>query len=79
MGCEEHNADYDGVVNEVGSEVCLGVQVYRRSLVICHQVKPGEIFIPMHYDVTNRLTCPQFDKYSRQPSYKACAVTITKV
>ena len=30
----------------------------------------------MHYVVTNELTFPSFDPYSRQPSYKACAVRL---
>lgn len=40
-------------------------------------VRPGEIFIPMHYPEVNRLTFPSFDPHSRQPSYKACAVAIS--
>ncbi len=39
-------------------------------------VQPGQLFIPMHYEETNRLTHPAFDPYSHQPAYKACAVTI---
>ncbi len=39
-------------------------------------VQPGQVFIPMHYAETNRLTLPSFDPYSRQPSYKACAVRV---
>jgi assimilatory nitrate reductase catalytic subunit len=39
-------------------------------------VQPGHVFIPMHYEETNRLTFPSFDPYSRQPSYKACAVAV---
>ena len=39
-------------------------------------VQPGQVFIPMHYATANQLTFPAFDPYSRQPSYKACAVTI---
>jgi assimilatory nitrate reductase catalytic subunit len=39
-------------------------------------VSPGQLFIPMHYAETNRLTYPSFDSYSRQPSYKASAVRI---
>jgi assimilatory nitrate reductase catalytic subunit len=41
-------------------------------------VQTGQIFIPMHYREANKLTFPAFDKHSRQPSYKACAVKITK-
>ena len=39
----------------------------------------GQIFIPMHYGVTNRLTLAVFDPKSRQPSYKACAVSVEAV
>lgn len=39
-------------------------------------VRPGEIFIPMHCAEVNRLTVPSYDPHSRQPSYKACAVTL---
>ncbi|MCH2109346.1 MAG: nitrate reductase [Polyangiaceae bacterium] len=37
---------------------------------------PGQVFLPMHYAQTNQLTFPSFDPYSRQPSYKSCAVRI---
>jgi assimilatory nitrate reductase catalytic subunit len=39
-------------------------------------VQPGQVFIPMHYVETNRLTDAVFDPYSKQPSYKACAVRV---
>lgn len=39
-------------------------------------VQPGQAFLPMHYESTNRLTRAHFDPYSRQPSYKNCAVSI---
>jgi assimilatory nitrate reductase catalytic subunit len=39
-------------------------------------VREGEIFLPMHDAATNRLTYPAFDPYSRQPSYKHCAVRV---
>lgn len=45
---------------------------------VTHTVQPGQVFIPMHYDVTNQLTFPAFDPYSRQPAYKACAVDIRR-
>jgi predicted molibdopterin-dependent oxidoreductase YjgC len=44
----------------------------------CYHVKEGQVFMPMHYSETNMLTFPSFDSYSRQPSYKACAVKIKK-
>jgi anaerobic selenocysteine-containing dehydrogenase len=39
-------------------------------------IRSGQLFIPMHYREANRLTFPSFDPYSRQPSYKACAVQV---
>lgn len=39
-------------------------------------VPSGIVFIPMHYEGTNRLTDPVFDPYSKQPSYKSCAVRL---
>lgn len=44
--------------------------------MITPAVQPGQVFIPMHYEATNRLTHPAFDPYSHQPSYKACAVRV---
>ncbi len=46
------------------------------SACLTATVQPGQVFIPMHYAATNRLTHAVFDPYSRQPSYKACAVNI---
>jgi len=37
----------------------------------------GRVFIPMHYEAVNRLTLAHFDPYSKQPSYKDCAVRIS--
>lgn len=39
-------------------------------------MKPGQVFIPMHYRETNQLTDAVFDPYSKQPSYKSCAVNL---
>ena len=40
-------------------------------------IQPGHVFIPMHYANVNQLTLAHFDPYSRQPSYKNCAVRIS--
>jgi len=39
-------------------------------------VAPGQVFMPMHFPETNRLTFPAFDPHSRQPAYKHCAVRL---
>ncbi len=45
---------------------------------ITPNVKPGEVFMPMHFAETNLLTYPIFDPHSKQPSYKACAVQLSR-
>lgn len=42
-------------------------------------VQRGQVFMPMHYEEVNKLTFAAFDPYSRQPSYKACAVNVAPV
>jgi anaerobic selenocysteine-containing dehydrogenase len=44
---------------------------------ITNSVQAGHLFIPMHYTVANELTFSAFDPYSRQPAYKACAVSVS--
>ena len=46
---------------------------------VSNTVKPGQVFIPMHYEAMNQLTFAAFDPYSRQPAYKACAVRVSKL
>ena len=55
--------------------------ISRRAKVVCTAfvtagVRAGQIFIPMHYGITNRLTRAEFNPHSRQPSYKHCAVRV---
>jgi anaerobic selenocysteine-containing dehydrogenase len=50
----------------------------RARAFVSHIVQPGQVFIPMHYRDANLLTYPSVDPQSRQPSYKACAVRVTK-
>lgn len=56
------------------------VESQRGSLVakafVTQTVRPGQVFLPMHYESTNRLTLAHFDPHSRQPSYKNCAVSV---
>lgn len=44
--------------------------------LVTPSVRPGQLFMPMHYEETNRLTRAAFDPYSRQPAYKHTAVRI---
>jgi anaerobic selenocysteine-containing dehydrogenase len=41
-------------------------------------VARGQVFLPMHYAETNRLTHWHVDPYSRQPNYKSCAVSVQR-
>jgi anaerobic selenocysteine-containing dehydrogenase len=50
----------------------------RARAFISQVVQPGQCFMPMHYAVTNQLTYPCVDPYSRQPSYKHCAVRVAR-
>ena len=42
-------------------------------------VRPAQVFLPMHYATVNQLTDPVFDPYSKQPSYKFCAVRVRRM
>ena len=46
------------------------------TAILTATVPPGQVFLPMHYAGTNRLTDAVFDPYSKQPAYKACAVRV---
>ena len=51
----------------------------RAKAVLTYTVRPGQVFMPMHYETTNQLTHASFDPYSKQPSYKACAVRVRPI
>ena len=48
----------------------------RAKAFVTPTVQPGQVFIPMHYHTLNQLTHAHFDPYSKQPSYKDCAVRV---
>lgn len=50
----------------------------RATAVVTATVQAGQVFLPMHDPAVNQLTYPAFDPHSRQPSYKACAVTVER-
>jgi anaerobic selenocysteine-containing dehydrogenase len=50
----------------------------RAQAFVSSTVPRGQVFLPMHDEATNRLTEAVFDPYSRQPSYKACAVRVRR-
>ena len=50
----------------------------RARAFVTNTVQAGQVFIAMHYDTANQLTDAVFDPYSRQPSYKACAVRVSR-
>ncbi len=48
----------------------------RVKAMVKDSVRPGTVFLPMHYPEGNYLTYPLFDPHSRQPAYKFGAVKI---
>jgi len=48
----------------------------RAKAFVTRSIPVGQLFLPMHDEQTNRLTHAHFDPYSKQPSYKDCAVRI---
>ena len=73
----------DAAVRGIQNHVALTISSRRASITasahVTTSIKPGEVYLPMHEPQVNRLTFPFFDPYSRQPSYKACAVQIRKL
>ncbi|EDY81470.1 Molybdopterin oxidoreductase Fe4S4 domain family [Verrucomicrobiia bacterium DG1235] len=51
----------------------------KASAFVTPTVRPGQVFMPMHYSETNWLTKQDVDPHSRQPSYKHCAVRLSVV
>ena len=51
----------------------------RLRAVVTPTVVSGQVFAPMHDPAVNQLTHPTFDPYSKQPSYKFCAVRVSAV
>jgi assimilatory nitrate reductase catalytic subunit len=50
----------------------------RAQAALTEEVRPGQVFMPMHYFETNQLTFPAFDPHSAEPSYKLAAVKLTR-
>ncbi len=48
------------------------------SAMVTSTVQEGTVFMPMHFKEVNELTMAAFDPHSRQPSYKCCAVKISR-
>ena len=78
---EINPADAGRIGAKSGARVKVGSQrgVLTARAVITQSVQPGQVFIPMHYEEVNQLTDAVFDPYSKQPSYKACAVNVSLV
>ena len=77
---EINSVDADRLGIEPNSQVQIASRraQIRATAFVTNTVQPGHVFVPMHYPEVNQLTNPAFDPYSRQPSYKACAVKISR-
>jgi assimilatory nitrate reductase catalytic subunit len=70
------DADARGISPEDWVIVCSARGKMRARAFLTSTVAPGQVFVPMHDATTNQLTDSSFDPYSRQPSYKHCAVDV---
>ena len=70
--------DAEGLGIEPNSQVVVESQrgSLRARAFLTHNVRRGQVFLPMHYEAVNELTHGAFDPYSSQPAYKACAVRV---
>ncbi len=70
----------DAAVLELRAGAMVRVESRRGSVKATAFLSPtiprGQVFLPMHDAAANMLTYADFDPYSRQPSYKACAVRV---
>lgn len=64
------------IKNQQWVEVASRRSTIRAKAWVTPTVGIGQVFIPMHYEPANLLTFPAFDPYSKQPSYKYCAVNL---
>ena len=67
-----------GIADSEWVEIASQRAIITARAFLTHTVRAGQVFIPMHYGATNRLTFAAFDPYSRQPAYKACAVDVRR-
>ncbi|MGH9000481.1 MAG: molybdopterin oxidoreductase family protein [Acidimicrobiia bacterium] len=77
---ELHPDDADHLGVAPGDRVA--IRSARGAVVVRAFVTPtigaGQVFLAMHWPGTNLLTQPSFDPSSRQPSYKYCAVDVSR-
>lgn len=78
LHCEMNPDDAERLGFATGDEVRIASR--RGSLtarvLVTGTIQLGQLFLPMHYPKVNQLTYPSFDPFSRQPSYKVCAVRL---
>jgi assimilatory nitrate reductase catalytic subunit len=72
------DADARGLVDGEWATVSSARGSLRARVVVTPTVGDGQVFLPMHYVETNRLTRSSFDPHSRQPSYKTGAVQVVR-
>jgi assimilatory nitrate reductase catalytic subunit len=48
-------------------------------VMVSASIPRGQLYLPMHSPLTNRLTLPVFDPYSHQPGYKFATVRVEKL
>jgi len=76
---EIHPEDAEAIGVGNGDMVCIRSRRGEATVIACVSptVQPGQAFMPIHYEATNKLTLRSFDPHSRQPSYKYSTVVIS--
>jgi assimilatory nitrate reductase catalytic subunit len=76
--CEIHPDDASSLALAPGGRVLVESRraTVTADVMLTTSVPAGHVFLPMHFEETNKLTLTSVDPISRQPAYKACAVKL---
>jgi len=73
------DAERLGIVTGTALRVTSRRSTVRVKALVKDSVRPGFVFLPMHYPEANYLTFPVYDPHSRQPGFKFGAVKVEVV
>jgi len=79
--CEIHPDDAPALSLAPGSRILIESRraAVTADVMLTASVPAGHVFLPMHFEETNKLTLTSVDPISRQPAYKSCAVKLSSL